>query len=46
MDEHLDQPIEQRPDIDADVDGKLATALFIGVIFILLIVIYAFAAAA
>lgn len=33
-------------DIDADYSGHLATGLFVGVIFVLLVVIYAFASAA
>ncbi len=43
MSEHHDQPAEE---IDADTSGHLATALFAGVIVILLLVIYGLAMAA
>jgi hypothetical protein len=46
MDERVDQSINQRPEGDADVDGTLARALFVGVILILLVLIYALATAA
>lgn len=46
MDEAVEQKDKRISDIDADIKGHLATALFIGVILVLLVVIYAFAVAA
>lgn len=37
---------EIRDDVDADYSGHLAMGLFVGVILVLLVVIYAFASAA
>lgn len=46
MDHGPTQPIERRPEADVDLDGGLATGLFIGTILLLIVLIYALASAA
>lgn len=45
IDERHERP-DERPLLDADTSGHLATAMFIGVILLMLVFIYALATAA
>lgn len=46
MIDERDERADERPLVDADISGHLATAMFIGVILLMLVFIYALTTAA